>query len=131
MPSFLYEQTKKNCSVRELTKPFGNPFFSAHDPPLPENSPQQHSPAPLYNSKQGKQHKETIAWFISMHWLPGGDAPSFLLPPELQSLIKLGVYQFSESLLGPCKERSCQTGFVLGLIFISYRALWVLGFDQI
>lgn len=91
MFSFLYEQIKKvlRAFLWQLRKPFAKSFFSGHDPCLNENSLQQQSPAPLYNSKQGRQHKETIAWFISMHWFPGGDVPSFLLLLKDRTLLSL------------------------------------------
>lgn len=135
MSSFLFEQTKRLLSafLGELTKPFGNPFFLAHDPPLPENSPQQHSPAPPYNSKQGKQYKETIAWFISMHWLPGGGAPSFLLPLNYRALLSSVFISSQSRSSGHVGKEAARWVFVLGLIFVSYRTLRVLGFveDQI
>lgn len=98
MFSFLYEQTRRVLSafLWKLRKPFAKPFFSGHDPRLPENSPQQHGPAPPYNSKQGRQDKETIAWFISIHWFPGGDVPSFLPPLNDRALLSL-VFISSQS----------------------------------
>lgn len=114
----------------ELRRPFRKPFFSGHDSHLPENSPQQHSPAPPYNSKQGRQHKETIAWFISMHWFPGGDAPSFCSPLNYRALLSLVFISSLSRSSGHVRKGPARWVFDLSFIFISYRAPWVLGFGE-
>lgn len=61
-------------------------------------------------NKEGSTKRLLLGLFPCTGFLVAKHQVSFS-PPKLQSLIKHCVYQFSHSLLRPCKETSCQMCF--------------------
>lgn len=62
-------------------------------------------------NKEGSTKRLLLGLFPCTGFLVAKHQVSCTPPPKLQSLIKHGVYQFSHSLLRPCKETSCQMWF--------------------